>query len=81
MSRYRFKKQLGRVGDTVDDFIDDAEDAWDNRGDIADDVADTLLSAGEYAMEYVQNRFRRDPVGTIAVGAIGIWVIGKLLKR
>ncbi len=110
MSRNRFKKQLSRVGDSVDDFIDDAsdryesvrddlrrrtgrvrdraqdvresaEDAWDNRGDLVDDLVDGARSWGECATSYAVARFRRDPVGTVAVGAIGFWLVGKLLKR
>ena len=58
-----------------------ARKAWSHRDDIADDLADDLRSYGECAADAVYNRFRRDPVGTLAVGAIMFWLAARLARR
>ncbi len=60
---------------------DRAEDAWDHRDDLVEDFADGVISAGEYAAGLVARRFKSDPVGTVAVGAILFWVAGRLARR
>ena len=60
---------------------DRAEDAWDNRDDYFEDFADGAISLGQCAADMAVRRFKNDPVGTIAVAAIALWVVGRLARR
>ncbi len=54
-----------------------AEKAWAYRSDIADD----LMSVSESASRAMSRRFKEDPMGTIAVGAILVWFAGRVVRR
>ena len=71
----------GAYGSARKDISKRARKAWSHRDDIADDLADDLRSAGERAAGMVSSRFRKDPVGTLAVGAILFWLFARLARR
>ncbi len=72
---------VDEAGDAYDDFSDEvkhrASRAWRNR----DDYVDEVVSVAESMADVIYARFRADPVGTIAVGAIVFWLAGKLVRR
>jgi ElaB/YqjD/DUF883 family membrane-anchored ribosome-binding protein len=63
------------------DVRDRAEEAWDHRDDYLDDLADGVMSLGGCAAAMVTRKFKNDPIGTIAIGAIALWVVGRLARR
>jgi ElaB/YqjD/DUF883 family membrane-anchored ribosome-binding protein len=89
---YRLDRNWNRVRRNVEDIVDDAGDAyedftgevkerasraWDKRDEYVEDV----VSLAETAADAVYARFRADPLGTLAVGAIALWLAGRLLRR
>jgi ElaB/YqjD/DUF883 family membrane-anchored ribosome-binding protein len=89
---YRLDKNLKRVRRNVEDMVDDAGDAYDEFTDEVkarayqawrnrDEYVDDVVSVAESAADMVYARFRTDPLGTIAVGAIVLWFAGRLVRR
>ena len=39
------------------------------------------MSLGEYVACAATKKFKSDPVGTIAIAAIGLWLVSRLAKR
>ncbi len=89
---YRLDKGLKLVRRNVEDVIDDAGDAyedlreelgrranraWRNR----DEYVEEARSAAETVGDLVYSRFRSDPVGTVAIGAIAFWLASRLVRR
>ena len=63
------------------DVRDRAEDVWDARDEYLEDLTDGVMSFGESIACAVTRKFKDDPVGTIAIGAIAFWVVGRLARR
>ena len=89
---YQLEKSWKRVRRNVEDIVDDAGDAYEDFTDEVksrasrawrerDDYLDEAVSMAEAAGDAVVARFKADPLGTIAVGAIVFWLAGRLIRR
>ncbi len=92
MGKRAIDKYMKRVRRDMEDVMDDAghayesmrghvgrraEKAWARRGDVADDI----MSYSECAADAMRKRFHSDPMGTIAVGAVLVWFLGRMVRR
>jgi hypothetical protein len=80
-ARRNVEDVIDEAGDAYEDLRDEvgrrASRAWRNR----DEYIDEAVSAAESLGDTVMRRFRDDPVGTFAVGALLVWLAGRLIRR
>ncbi len=79
--RYSARRRAKELRHRAHEVRDRAEDAWDHRDDLLEDFADGAISLGECAVNMLSRKFKSDPVGTVAIAAISLWVLGRLAKR
>jgi hypothetical protein len=85
-------RQLRKVRRGIEDVTDEAGDAYENlREEVSrragqvwrnrEDYVDDAFSLAEEASDAVYRRMRADPLGTIAIGILLFWLIGRTVRR
>ena len=85
-------RRVKKVRRSLEDVADDAGDAYDHfRGHVRDragqvwddrqEYLDDAVSFAEDLGDAAYRRLRADPLGTIAIGFVLVWLIGRTVRR